>query len=81
MHASERENETFPIENYALCSKSMSQNITTGSLPHDSISSLPLSLFQVSKKSKDRKFTMTPEDLSLALADQGITLKKPPYYM
>ena len=34
-----------------------------------------------SKKNKDRKFTMTTEDLSQALADQGVTLKKPPYYV
>ncbi len=34
-----------------------------------------------SKKSKDKKHTMTSEDLSQALADQGITLKKPPYYV
>ena len=34
-----------------------------------------------SKKGKDRKHTMTTEDLSQALSDQGITLKKPPYYV
>lgn len=34
-----------------------------------------------SKKTKDKKYTMTREDLSQALADQGITLKKPPYYV
>ena len=28
-----------------------------------------------------KKFVMTTEDLSLALADQGVTLKKPPYYV
>ena len=33
------------------------------------------------KKGKDRKHTMTTEDLSQALSDQGITLKKPPYYV
>ena len=33
-----------------------------------------------SKKSGDRKFTMTTEDLAQALGDQGITLRKPPYY-
>ena len=31
--------------------------------------------------SKDRRYVLTLEDLSLALADQGITLKKPPYYL
>ncbi len=36
---------------------------------------------QLSKKPKDRKNTLTSEDLALALADQGITLKKPPYYV
>jgi transcription initiation factor TFIID subunit 10 len=34
-----------------------------------------------SKKTKDRKFTLTSEDLSQALSDHGITLKKPPYYV
>ena len=33
------------------------------------------------KKGKDRKHTMTTEDLSQALSDQGIALKKPPYYV
>ncbi len=36
---------------------------------------------QISKKSKDRRYVLTLEDLSLALSDQGITLKKPPYYL
>lgn len=36
---------------------------------------------QISKKSKDRKYVLSLEDLSLALADQGVTLKKPPYYL
>jgi len=31
--------------------------------------------------SGDRRHVLTVEDLSLALADQGITLKKPPYYV
>ena len=38
-------------------------------------------LFQASKsKSKDRKFVMTTDDLSQALSEQGIVLKKPPYF-
>ena len=28
-----------------------------------------------------KKYVMTTEDLALALADQGVTLKKPPYYV
>jgi transcription initiation factor TFIID subunit 10 len=31
-------------------------------------------------KSKDRKFVMTTDDLTQALSEQGITLKKPPYF-
>ena len=31
-------------------------------------------------KNKDRKFVMTMEDLSQALGNQGVTVKKPPYY-
>ena len=31
-------------------------------------------------KSKDRKFVMTMEDLGQALGNQGVTVKKPPYY-
>ena len=30
---------------------------------------------------KEKKYVMTTEDLSLALGDQGITVKKPPYYV
>jgi len=33
-----------------------------------------------SKKGKDRKLVMTTEDLSSALGEQGVTVKKPPYY-
>ena len=33
------------------------------------------------KKNKDRKYVLTNEDLGQALADQGITLKKPPYFV
>jgi len=29
----------------------------------------------------ERRFVLTVDDLALALADQGITLKKPPYYV
>jgi hypothetical protein len=29
---------------------------------------------------KDRKFALTTEDLAVALADQGMVIKKPPYY-
>ena len=32
------------------------------------------------KNSKDRKLVMTTEDLSSALGEQGVTVKKPPYY-
>ena len=32
------------------------------------------------KNSKDKKYTMTNEDLAMALGEQGITVKKPPYY-
>ena len=36
---------------------------------------------QKSKSSgKDRKYAMTTEDLVVALSDQGVTVKKPPYY-
>jgi transcription initiation factor TFIID subunit 10 len=31
-------------------------------------------------KNKDRKFVMTMEDLGQALGNQGVTVKKPPYY-
>ena len=31
-------------------------------------------------KSKDRKYVMTMEDLGQALGNQGVTVKKPPYY-
>ena len=33
------------------------------------------------KGKKDRKFVMTVDDLTLALQDQGISVKKPPYFM
>ena len=40
-----------------------------------------LGFFQATKsKSKDRKFVMTTDDLTQALSEQGITLKKPPYF-
>lgn len=29
---------------------------------------------------RDRKYAMTTEDLVVALTDQGLTVKKPPYY-
>jgi transcription initiation factor TFIID subunit 10 len=29
---------------------------------------------------RDRKFTLASEDLLVALADQGVRLKKPPFY-
>ena len=32
------------------------------------------------KKSKDKKFVMTTDDLSQALGEQGVSVKKPPYY-
>eukprot|EP00096_Caligus_rogercresseyi_P010554 TRINITY_DN389_c1_g11_i1.p1 TRINITY_DN389_c1_g11~~TRINITY_DN389_c1_g11_i1.p1 ORF type:complete len:137 (-),score=56.46 TRINITY_DN389_c1_g11_i1:252-662(-) len=32
------------------------------------------------KKGGDRRYTMTVEDLGLALGDQGIVIRKPPYY-
>lgn len=31
-------------------------------------------------KTKDRKYVMTMEDLGQALGNQGVTVKKPPYY-
>ena len=33
------------------------------------------------KKNKDRKLVMTVDDLSQALQDQGISIKKPPYFL
>ena len=33
------------------------------------------------KNAKDRKYVMTTDDLANAMADQGITVKKPPYFM
>ena len=33
------------------------------------------------KKNKDRKLVMTVDDLSHALQDQGISIKKPPYFL
>jgi len=36
---------------------------------------------QKSKSSgRDRKYAMTNEDVIVALADQGVTIRKPPYY-
>ena len=36
---------------------------------------------QKSKSSgRDRKYAMTTDDLVVALSDQGVTVKKPPYY-
>ena len=36
---------------------------------------------QKSKSSgRDRKYAMTTEDLVVSLSDQGVTVKKPPYY-
>ena len=32
------------------------------------------------KNVKDRKYVMTTDDLSNAMADQGVTVKKPPYF-
>ena len=32
------------------------------------------------KNPKDRKYVMTTDDLANAMADQGITVKKPPYF-
>lgn len=32
------------------------------------------------KKGKEKKYVMTTEDLSLALGDQGVNVRKPPYY-
>ena len=32
------------------------------------------------KNAKDRKYVMTTDDLANAMADQGITVKKPPYF-
>ncbi|TRY64312.1 hypothetical protein TCAL_01844 [Tigriopus californicus] len=36
---------------------------------------------QTNKKNKDRKYVLTNDDLAQAMSDQGITLKKPPYFM
>lgn len=36
---------------------------------------------QTNKKNKHRKYVLTNDDLAQAMSDQGITLKKPPYYM
>ena len=33
------------------------------------------------KNSKDRKYVMTTDDLANAMSDQGITVKKPPYFI
>ena len=37
--------------------------------------------FSGGKNSKDRKYVMTTDDLANAMADQGITVKKPPYFI
>ena len=36
--------------------------------------------FIFSSGSKEKKFVMTNEDLSSALGEQGVTVRKPPYY-
>ena len=36
---------------------------------------------QQTSKKKESKLVMTTDDLSLALAEQGVTLKKPPYFL
>jgi len=33
-----------------------------------------------SKKGKEKRYVMTSEDLASALGEQGVTVKKPPYY-
>lgn len=40
-----------------------------------------LHYFPGGKNSKDRKYVMTTDDLANAMDDQGITVKKPPYFI
>ena len=42
---------------------------------------IPLNNFTGGKNSKDRKYVMTTDDLANAMDDQGITVKKPPYFI
>ena len=42
---------------------------------------LQISFVTAGKNAKDRKYVMTTDDLANAMADQGITVKKPPYFM
>lgn len=62
----------------ALAVQKFISEIANDALQHSKIRSSN----QLSKsKSKDRKYTLTMEDLAPALAEYGINVRKPPYYI
>lgn len=63
----------------SLATQKFISDIANDALQHSKMRGMPIGTTG-KNKNKDRKHVMTMEDLSQALADQGITVKKPPYY-